>query len=134
MQMFDVNFVKSIHVGCAILSFSGFFLRGIWMLRESPRLKLRSTKTIPHIVDATLLASAITVAVSWSISPLQHNWLMAKIVALILYIGLGMVALRFGSTKPVRRTAWLLGLATISYIATVAYTKSPLGALVYLFS
>ena len=52
---------------------------------------------------------------------------MAKIAALLCYIGLGMVALRFGRTMRTRVAAWLLAMAAALYIVSVAYSKSPLG-------
>lgn len=123
--------LKSIHVVCALLSFSGFFVRGIWMLKESALLQQRWVKILPHIIDTLLLASAIILAVQWRLSPLVQPWLMAKIVALLVYIGLGMVALRFGRSKGTRLFAWLLGLLTFVYIVSVALSKSALGWLVY---
>jgi uncharacterized membrane protein SirB2 len=56
--------------------------------------------------------------------------LSAKLLALLLYIVLGMVAFRFGKTRSVRITAFVLALLMVAYIVSVAYTKSPLGLLV----
>ncbi len=126
-----MGIMKSIHMVCALLSFSGFFVRGIWMLRGSARLQQRWVKILPHIIDMLLLASAIILAVQWRLSPLEQSWLMAKIVALLVYIGLGMVALRFGRSKGTRLFAWLAGLLTFVYIVSVALSKSALGWLVY---
>lgn len=122
---------KMIHITCAALSFCGFFVRGVWMLRDSPMLRQRWVRVAPHIVDTALLASGVVVAVAWRFSPLQQHWLMAKIVALVVYISLGMVALRFGRTRGVRFGAWLLGLLTFAYIVSVAVTKSVAGFLVW---
>ncbi len=122
-----MEFIKTIHVICVLLSFTGFFVRGIWMLRDSELLQQRWVKTIPHIVDTLLLGSAILLAVQFRLSPLQQPWLMAKIVALLIYIGAGMVALRFGRSKRARLYAWLFGLATFLYIMSVATSKSVLG-------
>lgn len=123
--------LKSIHVVCALLSFIGFFVRGVWMLKESALLQQRWVKILPHIIDSLLLASAIILAVQWRLSPLEQPWLMAKIVALLVYIGLGMVALRFGRSQITRLFAWLLGLLTFVYIVSVALSKSALGWFVY---
>ena len=122
---------KTIHVSCIVLSFSGFFIRGIWMLQGSATLQQRWVKTAPHIIDTLLLASAIVLAVQMRFSPLEHSWLMAKIIALLIYIGAGMVALRFGWSRNVRLGAWVFGLLTFSYIVSVALTKSVLGWFVY---
>jgi uncharacterized membrane protein SirB2 len=89
-------------------------------------LKVRWIKIVPHVVDATLLASAIVLAVQLGLSPSDNPWLLAKIVALVLYIGIGVVALRVGRTKQIRIIAWLAALLVFSYIVAVAVTKSPL--------
>jgi uncharacterized membrane protein SirB2 len=119
--------LKTIHVTFAALSFAGFFVRGIWMLRDSPLLKRRWVKIAPQVVDTVLLASAVVLAVQLRLSPLDQPWLMAKIIALVAYIGAGMVALRFGRTKTVRAAAWVLGMVIFAYIVSVAVSKSVLG-------
>ncbi len=122
-----VFITKTIHLICIVLSFSGFFVRGIWMLQGSAKLSQRWVKMAPHIIDTLLLASAILLAVKMRISPLEHDWLLAKIVALLVYIGAGMVALRFGRSRNVRLGAWVFGLLTFLYIVSVAFSKSVLG-------
>lgn len=118
---------KIIHVSAAALSFTGFFVRGVWMLSDSPLLKQRWVKITPQVVDTVLLVSAIVLAVQLRWSPFGHPWLMAKIIALVVYIGVGLVALRFGKTKTVRTVAWLLGMVIFAYIVSVAMSKSVLG-------
>jgi uncharacterized membrane protein SirB2 len=63
----------------------------------------------------------------WQTSPFAMSWLTAKIAALLLYIGLGMIALRFGKTGTVRLTAWVAAMLTAFYILSVALSKSPWG-------
>ena len=118
--------IKAVHVTCVVLSFSGFFVRGIWMLRESPLLQQRWVRITPHVVDTLLLVSAITLAVQLRMSPVEQTWLMAKIVALLVYIGTGVVALRLGRSRNIRLSAWLFGLVTFLYIVSVAVSKSVL--------
>lgn len=122
-----MGLVKTIHLACVVLSFSGFFIRGIWMIRDSANLKLRWVKIAPHIIDTLLLISAIILAVQMRVSPLEHSWLMAKIIALLFYIGIGTVALKAGRSKRLRVFAWLLGLMTFLYIVSVALSKSVMG-------
>ena len=116
--------LKSTHVICAALSFAGFFVRGIWMIVDSPKLQQRWVKTSPHVIDTLLLVSAVMLAVQWRISPFNHDWLMAKIIALLIYIAAGMVALRFGQSKTIRVSAWFFGLLVFTYIVSVAVSKS----------
>ena len=117
--------IKILHISCAALSFCGFFIRGIWMIQQSPRLQQRWVKSFPHIIDTLLLGSAITLAIQWHFSPLEQPWLAAKIIALLLYIALGTVALKRGKTLKIRVIAWLLALLCFAYIVSVAISKSP---------
>lgn len=121
-----MGIVKIIHVTCVLLSISGFVGRGILMIRESPMLSARWVKILPHIIDTVLLGSAIILASQWGWSAVQIPWLQAKIIALLLYIALGMVALKRGRTRSTRTTAWLAGILTFAYIIGVAITKNPL--------
>lgn len=118
--------VKLIHIVCALLSISGFVARGILMIRSSPLLAARLVKVLPHIIDTVLLVTAIMLASQWGWSALQMPWLLAKIVALLVYIGFGMLALKPGRSQSVRTSAWLAAIVTFAYIVSVAITKNPL--------
>jgi uncharacterized membrane protein SirB2 len=120
----DTTIIKSIHITCVALSYSLFFLRGVWMLRDSPALQRRWVRIAPHTVDSVLLASAITLAWQLGISPLTHPWLVAKIVALILYVVIGTIALKRGKTKRLRLVAWVAAQAVFLYIVSVAITHN----------
>ena len=119
--------VKTVHVTFVALSFAGFFIRGIWMLKDSPLLQQKWVRISPQIVDTVLLVSAIILAVQLRMSPMEQPWLMAKIIALLTYIAVGLVALRLGRSKRTRLVAWLLGLVIFLYIVSVALSKSVLG-------
>jgi uncharacterized membrane protein SirB2 len=81
----------------------------------------------PHLVDTTLLVSAVALAWTLRVSPLTDAWLAAKLIGLLAYVGLGLVALRFGRTRAVRATAWAGALLAFAYIVSVALTKDPRG-------
>ena len=122
-----MGLIKTIHVFCVLLSFAGFFVRGIWMLRDSELLRRRWVRITPQVVDTLLLVSAIILAIQLRLSPIEQPWLMAKIIALVVYIGVGLVALKLGRSKQVRLYAWLMGLVIFGYIVSVAITKSVMG-------
>lgn len=121
--------LKHLHTTTVVLSFCLFVLRGVWMLVESPQLQRIWVRIVPHVIDAVLLASAIGLAVILHQYPFVHGWLTAKVLGLILYIILGSIALKRGSTKTIRATAWIAALAVFGYIVSVATTHSPLGFL-----
>ena len=130
--MSTFEWLKLTHVSCAVVSVAGFALRGYWRLSDSPLREKKLTRVLPHLVDTLLLGSAVAMLIVWNLSPLQLPWIMAKIVALLIYIGLGMVVMRFATTVRGQVLAYALALVAAGYIVSVAYTKSALGALVIL--
>lgn len=119
--------LKHLHVTAVLLSGTGFFIRGLLMLADSPLLQRRLLKVLPHIVDSVLLASAIAMAVISAQYPFVLPWLTAKFFGLLAYIVLGMMALKRGRTKG-RRAAWFVAaLLAFAYIVMVALTRNPLG-------
>lgn len=117
--------LKLIHVGSVIVSYVLFFLRGVWLMQDAENLRQRWVKILPHIVDTVLLTSAIALAMTIQQNPLDNSWLTAKIAGLLLYIGLGMIAMRFGKTRRTKIIAWIAAQCVFIYIVLVALTKSP---------
>ncbi|MFL0804467.1 MAG: SirB2 family protein [Agarilytica sp.] len=120
-------FVKHLHLTFVALSMLGFILRGIWMIMDSPLLQAKLTKILPHIIDTILLVSALTLAIKLGLSPGDHPWLLAKIVGLLFYIGLGVVALKPKFSKSVRIGAWIAAILCFWFIASAAIFKSAAG-------
>lgn len=118
--------LKAIHISTALLTFISFFVRGVWMLRGSSSLQLLWVKIVPHVIDALLLASAIALMIQIHQYPGTHSWLTAKIMAVVIYIVLGSVALTRGRTKIMRISAWLIALVVFFYIIAVAVSHDPL--------
>lgn len=117
--------LKHIHVTCAGLSFTLFFLRGIWSFNGSPIMRQRWVKVVPHVVDTALLASALALAYTIGQYPFVDAWLTAKVFGLILYITLGSVALKHGKSKATRIAAWFAAQAVFGYIVLVALNHNP---------
>lgn len=124
--MIDYPTLKMLHIGSAILSISGFVVRGAMMFGNSPLIWNKWTRSLPHLVDTLLLISGIWLAVILQVYPGGSAWLSAKIIALLAYIGLGFYALRLGKTKTVRSAAFLGALLCFAYMAAVAITKNVL--------
>ncbi len=123
----DYPTIKLLHQSAVALSSLGFVLRGIASLKGAQWTQGRVAKTLPHVVDTVLLASAITLAVLLKINPAHAPWLTAKILGLFLYIGLGMVTLRPGFGRSTRTFAFGLALFVMAWIVSVAVTKDPWG-------
>lgn len=119
--------IKTIHLAAVLLSFCGFVLRAGWMLADSPMLGKRWVRVLPHIIDTVLLLSALWLVYLMSLPLLQTNWLLAKIIALLLYIVLGTLALKRARTKLQRLMFALLAILVFLYIVSVAMSKSVYG-------
>jgi len=115
--------IKYIHFTAVCLSLAGFVLRGYWRWRAPERLRHPLTRTLPHVNDTVLLVSALTMLWYFGWSPLEQSWLAAKIMALLVYILLGAVALR-GTTARMRVAAFAAAVTVFLYIVSVALTKA----------
>jgi uncharacterized membrane protein SirB2 len=122
----NFTLLKIIHVTTAAVSYALFFVRGIWMINGSPHLSERWARIVPHVNDTLLLAAAIWMTILIDQYPGTHAWLTAKVAGLLVYIGLGTVALKRGKTQGVRIAAWLAAQAVFIYIVAVALTRNPL--------
>ena len=118
--------LKHLHVTCVVLSGLGFALRGLWMLNDSPLLRARLTRVVPHVVDTLLLGSALVMAWQSGQYPFAQGWLTAKFFGLLAYILCGTMALKRARTKGRRVVFLVLALLAYAYIVGVALARNPL--------
>ncbi len=128
--------LKLIHVSAVTVSFLGFAARGLGVLRGAPWVRNRLTQTLPHLIDTVLLLSGLGMLWTIHLSPWALPWLRAKLLSLVVYIALGVLAFRTartgGRAGPVALPAWIGALAVFCYIVSVALSKSPRGVLLWL--
>jgi uncharacterized membrane protein SirB2 len=115
--------LKHLHVTFAVLSLLGFSLRGFWMLKESPMLQKKPVRILPHINDSLLLLTAIMLAILTGFYPFVVGWVTLKVLLLVVYIVLGVFALKRGKTKQARTVFFFAALATILAIFAIAGIK-----------
>jgi uncharacterized membrane protein SirB2 len=119
----DYATLLSIHSAAVGISLGLFLLRGVWLMNGSAMLARKWVRIVPHINDTVLIAAAIGMLVVAGLNPLEHGWIMAKIVALLAYIALGTIALKRGKTPLQSKLAFVGALAVFGYIVAVAVTK-----------
>lgn len=122
----EIQTIWWVHVSSVVLSFTLFFLRGVWMWQGILAQRGRWVRIAPHMIDTLLLSSAIALVVTLGLPVLETPWLLAKIAALLLYIVLGSVALRRGKTRRIRAMAGLAALLVFFYMVGVAVRHAPL--------
>ena len=119
--------LKHLHTTVATLSVVLFVLRGGWIMVGSAMQRRRWVRVAPHIINTLLLATGFAVAwLGWRYPIELHGWITAKIIALVVYIGLGVMAFKAGRPAPVRFLAFFAALAVYAYIVMVALYKTPL--------
>ena len=112
--------IKNAHITFATISISLFLVRAWWAYRHCPLLRQRWAKILPHINDTLLLGCAVYLMTTLQQYPFAHSWLTAKVLALLAYIGLGMVAIKRG--KP---AAAIAAAACFAYMVMVARAHTP---------
>jgi uncharacterized membrane protein SirB2 len=119
----DYTLLRGLHIAAVLATLTLFLLRGFWMLKDSPHLRDSWVRIVPHVNDTVLLGAAIAMLFTGGLNPLAQPWLLAKILGLLAYIGLGTVALKRGKTQAVRVKALIAALGVFAYIVAVAVTK-----------
>ncbi len=118
--------LKHTHLTALAVSFLLFFVRGYLMMRQSNASKHRIFLIAPHIVNLILTGTGVSLAVLLHFNPASESWLAAKLVALVVYIILGVLTFKHPSIN-VRKALWLLALVVFAFIVSVAQSKNPLG-------
>lgn len=123
MGMFGI--LKTIHLAAVAMTLFLFLLRDVWAFQGSPNLRHPVIRWLPHVNDTVLLFGALGTAATIGQYPFVNDWLTAKVLALVVYIVLGHMALWRSRTNG-QRLAWTAAaLAAFGYIVLVARCHSP---------
>ena len=95
-------------------------------MTENILLTRRIVRVAPHVIDTVFLLSGIAMLIAVSLNPFTQSWLNAKFAGLLVYIALGMLALRRGPTPTIRRFAFVGALFVFTYVVGVARSHSPM--------
>jgi uncharacterized membrane protein SirB2 len=118
--------VLAVHVGSVALSGSLFSARAALRIAgrdgaaHHPVLRYAS-----YLVDTTLLVAGIGLTLIVHQYPLVNAWLTTKVLLLILYIGVGSVALKRARSRSGRIAATLAAWTVFAAIIGVAVTRNP---------
>ncbi len=117
--------IKQLHIAFAATSIILFALRWLVALCYSKWLTHPFFRTLPHLIDTLLLGCAVWLCVILHQYPFVHSWLTAKVVALVVYILLGYIAIKGGRTFTQKFLAGVLSLGVAAYIVGVAIYHTP---------
>jgi len=117
--------ILHLHVGCVALSGSLFAVRSAMRVANSPWANHRALRVLSYLIDTTLLVAAILLTLIVHQYPFTNGWLTAKVLLLVVYIGLGMIALKRAQTRGGRAAASVGALLVFGLIIGVALTHQP---------
>jgi uncharacterized membrane protein SirB2 len=119
--------IRLLHVGCVALSGALFTVRGLMRIADLPSANHPALRRMSYVIDSTLLGAAILLTVIVHQYPFVDAWLTTKVLLLLAYIGLGMMALKGARTRIGRTAAFIVALLTFGYIVGVAIAHDPAG-------
>ena len=125
--------IKLVHVWSVIASGLLFALRGGLLLAGVRGANHAVVRWLAVSIDTVLLTAALMLATMLRQYPFVHGWLTAKVVLLVVYIGVGTLALKRAKTTRARAAACATALAIFLAIVSIARAHHPLGALARVF-
>ena len=94
-----------------------YLMRGGLVFANKPS---KTITTLSAISSMALFGSGIAMVFLISNISFANGWVMTKLVGILLYVSLGVIALKPGLSKPTAIFLWLLGLAVFAYTFAVA--------------
>ena len=126
--------IKLLHVAAALTSGGLFLLRGIGVQAGAGWPMAGPLRYLSYTIDILLLVAALVLVALLPWATFANGWLAVKLCLLVVYIGLGTLALKRGRTRRVRRWCFVSALLTYTAMLAVARSHQPLGPLQYLLS
>jgi len=115
---------KHTHLMLVGISVALLLFRFVLAWRDSPLLQTKLLKIVPHVVDTLLLLSAVALMLTIQQYPFVTPWLTDKLIGLLAYIALGVMALK-GRTKLLRVLGLFGAFGWLMLMAKVAVSKTP---------
>ena len=109
--------IRAVHIGAVVLSGALFTVRAAALNGFSaPWVRALPLRIASWVIDSILLAGAITLTTIIHQYPFVDAWLTAKVLLLVVYIGLGAVALKPARAKVARLVCWAAAAAPVRLI------------------
>lgn len=123
----EVRLAHMIFAGGSIVL---FLLRGAFSVLAARPLTARIWKVLPHVVDTLLLAMGVWLAIMLRLNPFHVTWLGVKILCVIGYIVLGVLAFRLKRPRWLRVAVFAAAILLFAFIVSIAIFQDPRGIFV----
>jgi uncharacterized membrane protein SirB2 len=121
--------IRLFHISCVLLSGGLFILRGCLMLAGSAQANHALLRWLSYAIDSALLTAALMLVTLLHQYPFQQAWLTAKVLLLVIYIVLGVMALRRARSYRARAACFAAAVLVYLFMISIARAHDPLGAL-----
>jgi uncharacterized membrane protein SirB2 len=121
--------IRLTHIAAVLASGGLFLFRGLAVNLGARWAMAAPLRYLSYTIDTILLTAALMLATMLHQYPFVHGWLTAKVVLLVVYIGLGTFALKRARNKTTRWTCYIAALLVYAFIISIARAHHPLGAL-----
>lgn len=119
--------IRAAHMLFAATSLGLFVLRGgatLWLERQPAS---RLLKVVPHAIDSLLLICGVWLAALLRLDPLRTPWLGVKLLCVLAYILLGILAFRLRGPRSLKLSLFAAAILMFGFIVSIALTHDPLG-------
>jgi len=104
--------LKNLHLVFVTLVIISFLSRVMLAEFKPAQLQQKWLKITPHVLDTFLLLSGLALVIQGNWLARDFSWIVAKISILLVYIGMGMIAMR----KP-GLNRWLASILSLIHIS-----------------
>jgi uncharacterized membrane protein SirB2 len=122
--------IKMVHVAMVLASGALFALRGAGVLAGQRWPRAAVVRWTSYAIDTTLLTAAMMLLTILPWAMFGNGWLAMKMVLLVAYIVLGVLALRPHRGRMARAGLYLAALLTYAWMYSIARAHHPLGVFV----
>lgn len=119
--------IRLAHIAAVLASGSLFLTRGLAFFAGARWPMAPPLRYLGYTVDTVLLTAALMLMTIVQQYPFVHAWLTVKVLLLVVYIALGIIAFWKGRTQTVRIGSWVAAVAIYGFIYSVARAHDPLG-------
>ncbi|MDN5782156.1 MAG: SirB2 family protein [Luteimonas sp.] len=119
--------IRQVHILAVILSGSLFALRGMFALAGTRWPHAAPVRYLSYTIDTILLTAALMLLSILPGAMFANGWLAVKLVLVVVYVILGVLAMKRGRTRGIRRGCYVSALLVFVAAFGIARMHHPLG-------
>ena len=83
-------------------------------------------KILPHVLYTLIIVTALGLLGTLKLNPMEHPWVLHKILGFVCYVVLGAFAYKFARNNMMRLLGYLGAIAWLLITVNIAFSKTPL--------